>query len=113
MPTVLLLDRESSRRQHLVELIQSIDPGIQIEAFIKPEAALSWLSWNVADLLVAEAAAYLHDIGRSYQEVIRINIQSGKGGIAYVLERDYGYDLPRWLQIDFSSAVQAYAEERA
>jgi two-component system response regulator RpfG len=55
MPTVVLLDRESSRRQHLVELIQSIDPGIQIEAFIKPEAALSWLSWNVADLLVADS----------------------------------------------------------
>jgi 2-isopropylmalate synthase len=62
------------------------------------------------------AVAYLpidpEDIGRSYQEVIRINSQSGKGGIAYVLERNFGLDLPRWLQIDFSSAVQAYAEER-
>ena len=62
------------------------------------------------------AVAYLpidpEDIGRSYQEVIRINSQSGKGGIAYVLERDHGLELPRWLQIDFSSAVQAYAEER-
>jgi 2-isopropylmalate synthase len=62
------------------------------------------------------AVAYLpidpEDIGRSYQEVIRINSQSGKGGIAYVLERNFGLDLPRWLQIDFSSKVQAYAEER-
>jgi 2-isopropylmalate synthase len=61
------------------------------------------------------AVAYLpidpSDIGRSYQEVIRINSQSGKGGIAYVLERNYGLELPRWLQIDFSAAVQAYAEE--
>ena len=63
--------------------------------------------WDVAYLPIDPA-----DIGRSYQEVIRINSQSGKGGIAYVLERDYGYDLPRWLQIDFSSAVQAYAEEQ-
>lgn len=61
--------------------------------------------WEVAYLPIDPA-----DIGRSYQEVIRINSQSGKGGIAYVLERDYGYELPRWLQIDFSGAVQAYAE---
>lgn len=64
--------------------------------------------WEVAYLPIDPA-----DIGRSYQEVIRINSQSGKGGIAYVLERDYGYELPRWLQIDFSSAVQAYAEDSA
>ncbi|MEP0201128.1 MAG: 2-isopropylmalate synthase [Halioglobus sp.] len=63
--------------------------------------------WAVAYLPIDPA-----DIGRSYQEVIRINSQSGKGGIAYVLERDYGLELPRWLQIDFSSSVQAYAEER-
>jgi 2-isopropylmalate synthase len=62
--------------------------------------------WEVAYLPIDPA-----DIGRSYQEVIRINSQSGKGGIAYVLERDYGLELPRWLQIDFSAAVQAYAEE--
>ena len=62
--------------------------------------------WEVAYLPIDPA-----DIGRSYQEVIRINSQSGKGGIAYVLERDYGLELPRWLQIDFSSVVQAYAEE--
>ncbi|MDB4542686.1 2-isopropylmalate synthase [bacterium] len=63
--------------------------------------------WEVAYLPIDP-----EDIGRSYQEVIRINSQSGKGGIAYVLERDYGLELPRWLQIDFSAAVQAYAEER-
>jgi len=62
--------------------------------------------WEVAYLPIDPA-----DIGRSYQEVIRINSQSGKGGIAYVLQRDFGLELPRWLQIDFSSAVQAYAEE--
>ncbi|MAT94229.1 MAG: 2-isopropylmalate synthase [Halioglobus sp.] len=63
--------------------------------------------WEVAYLPIDPA-----DIGRSYQEVIRINSQSGKGGIAYVLQRDYGLELPRWLQIDFSRTVQAYAEER-
>jgi 2-isopropylmalate synthase len=64
-------------------------------------------SWEVAYLPIDPA-----DIGRSYQEVIRINSQSGKGGIAYVLERDYGLELPRWLQIDFSTVVQAFAEEQ-
>jgi 2-isopropylmalate synthase len=61
--------------------------------------------WEVAYLPIDPA-----DIGRSYQEVIRINSQSGKGGVAYVLNRDYGLDLPRWLQVDFSSAVQTMAE---
>lgn len=63
-------------------------------------------AWEVAYLPIDPS-----DIGRSYQEVIRINSQSGKGGIAYVLERDYGLVLPRWLQVDFSRAVQAYAEK--
>ena len=62
--------------------------------------------WEVAYLPIDPA-----DIGRSYQEVIRINSQSGKGGIAYVLEQEYGYQLPRWLQIDFSPVVQKFAEE--
>ena len=62
--------------------------------------------WAVAYLPIDPA-----DIGRSYQEVVRINSQSGKGGIAYVLDRDYGLQLPRWLQIDFSAAVQKHAEE--
>jgi len=63
------------------------------------------------------AVAYLpidpSDLGRSYQEVIRINSQSGKGGVAYVLEQQAGFELPRWLQIDFSSVVQKYAEVTA
>ena len=47
------------------------------------------------------------DLGRSYDAVIRVNSQSGKGGISYLLEADYGLELPRRLQIEFSSAVQA------
>jgi 2-isopropylmalate synthase len=46
------------------------------------------------------------DLGRTYESVIRVNSQSGKGGIAYLLERDYGLVLPRRLQIEFSRAVQ-------
>jgi len=46
------------------------------------------------------------DLGRSYEAVIRVNSQSGKGGVAYVLKADYGIDLPRGLQIEFSKKVQ-------
>ena len=47
------------------------------------------------------------DLGRNYDAVIRVNSQSGKGGISFLLENDYGLELPRRLQIEFSSSVQA------
>jgi 2-isopropylmalate synthase len=50
------------------------------------------------------------DVGRTYEAVIRINSQSGKGGTAHVLERDYGYRIPRAMAVDFSQVVQAMAE---
>ena len=46
------------------------------------------------------------DLGRSYKAVIRVNSQSGKGGISYLLESEYGMELPRRLQIEFSQVVQ-------
>jgi 2-isopropylmalate synthase len=46
------------------------------------------------------------DVGRTYESIIRVNSQSGKGGIAYLLERDYGLAMPRRLQIEFSQVVQ-------
>ncbi len=46
------------------------------------------------------------DVGRSYEAVIRVNSQSGKGGIAYLLESEYGLELPRRLQMEFSQVVQ-------
>jgi 2-isopropylmalate synthase len=46
------------------------------------------------------------DLGRTYEAIIRINSQSGKGGIAYLLKTDYGLDLPRLLQVEFSGVVQ-------
>ena len=50
------------------------------------------------------------DLGRTYEAVIRVNSQSGKGGVAYVLKADHGLDLPRGLQIEFSKRVQEVAE---
>jgi 2-isopropylmalate synthase len=50
------------------------------------------------------------DVGRSYDSIIRVNSQSGKGGVAYLLERDYQLVLPRRLQIEFSQVVQTAAD---
>jgi 2-isopropylmalate synthase len=50
------------------------------------------------------------DLGRTYEAVIRVNSQSGKGGVAYVMKADYGLDLPRGLQIEFSKRVQEVAD---
>jgi 2-isopropylmalate synthase len=52
-----------------------------------------------------------NDVGRSYEAVIRINSQSGKGGVAYLLEKDHGLSMPRRLQIEFSQVVQKIADE--
>jgi len=51
------------------------------------------------------------DLGRSYDSVIRINSQSGKGGVAYLLEAEYGIVMPRRLQVEFSGEVQRYTDE--
>jgi 2-isopropylmalate synthase len=51
------------------------------------------------------------DLGRSYEAVIRVNSQSGKGGISYLLETEYGLELPRRLQIEFSQTVQAVMDD--
>ncbi|MGJ9411254.1 2-isopropylmalate synthase [Aeromicrobium sp. CF4.19] len=54
-----------------------------------------------------------HDVGRTYEAVIRVNSQSGKGGVAYVLKSEHGIDLPRRLQIEFSRTVQELTEGEA
>ncbi|GAB3424070.1 2-isopropylmalate synthase [Massilia agilis] len=61
--------------------------------------------WEVPYLPIDPA-----DLGRSYDAVIRVNSQSGKGGMAYLLEQEYGLVLPRRLQIEFSRAVQKVAD---
>ncbi|MBM3798661.1 MAG: 2-isopropylmalate synthase [Actinobacteria bacterium] len=50
-------------------------------------------------------------LGRSYEAVIRVNSQSGKGGVAYVMKSEYGFDLPRRLQIEFSKNIQHITED--
>ncbi len=62
--------------------------------------------WEVPYLPIDPA-----DLGRSYEAVIRVNSQSGKGGVAWVIEQDKGLKLPKRLQADFSRHVQAYADQ--
>lgn len=60
---------------------------------------------------------YLHvdptSLGRSFEKFIRINSQSGKGGIAFIMERDHHIKMPRWLQLDFASRVQIFADKES
>ncbi len=65
-------------------------------------------SWNVPYLPIDPL-----DLGRRYEAVVRINSQSGKGGVAHVLERDHGIRLPRWLAVEFARQVQAEADATA
>lgn len=64
-------------------------------------------AWQVTYLPIDPA-----DVGRSYQEVIRVNSQSGKAGPAYLVEQALGLQLPRWLQLDFSQMVQRQSEQQ-
>ncbi|MFI6365305.1 2-isopropylmalate synthase [Nocardia sp. NPDC050630] len=64
------------------------------------------LDWHVPYLPIDPT-----DIGRDYDAVIRVNSQSGKGGIAYLLESEYGLELPRRLQIDFARHVQTRTDD--
>jgi 2-isopropylmalate synthase len=50
-------------------------------------------------------------VGRTYEAVIRVNSQSGKGGVAYIMKAEHGFDLPRRLQIEFSKTIQAITED--
>ena len=61
--------------------------------------------WNVPYLPIDPA-----DVGRSYDSVIRVNSQSGKGGVAYLMETEFGIVMPRRLQVEFSGVVQTYTD---
>ena len=95
--------------QHAFQAFMS---GIQIasmDAIRKGLAALvesDATHWEVPYLPIDPA-----DVGRTYEAVIRINSQSGKGGVAYLLERDRGFHLPRRQQVEFSQIVQGIVEQ--
>jgi 2-isopropylmalate synthase len=96
------------RHPYAGELVFTAFSGSHQDAIRKGLVALeedAAADWAVPYLPIDPA-----DVGRSYDEVIRINSQSGKGGIAYVLETEFGYELPRRMQIEFSRVVQQCTE---
>ena len=96
------------RHPYAGELVHTAFSGSHQDAIKKGFAALRESGsevWEVPYLPIDPA-----DLGRSYEAVIRINSQSGKGGVAWVLEVDHGLRLPRRLQREFSRAVQAEAD---
>jgi 2-isopropylmalate synthase len=96
------------RHPYVGELVYTAFSGSHQDAINKGMKALKKANkelWEVPYLPIDPA-----DVGRSYEAIIRINSQSGKGGIAYVLQADYGLNLPRNLQIEFSQAIQAITD---
>jgi len=94
------------RHPYAGELVFTAFSGSHQDAIKKGLAAIAGQEiWDVPYLPIDPA-----DLGRTYEAVIRVNSQSGKGGIAYLLEKDHGLRLPRRLQIEFSQTVQALAD---
>lgn len=90
------------RHPYVGDLVHTAFSGSHQDAIRKGFAVQSADGlWEVPYLPIDPA-----DIGRSYEAVIRVNSQSGKGGITYLLEQEYGISLPRRLQIEFSQVVQ-------
>ncbi len=96
------------RHPYAGQLVFTAFSGSHQDAIKKGLAALRQSGsnvWEVPYLPVDPA-----DLGRSYEAVIRINSQSGKGGVAYILEQEYGMSLPRALQVEFAAIVQKTAD---
>jgi len=94
------------RHPYAGELVFTAFSGSHQDAIKKGLGAIAGQKiWDVPYLPIDPA-----DVGRSYEAVIRVNSQSGKGGIAYLLEKDHGLRVPRRLQIEFSQIVQAMAD---
>jgi len=94
------------RHPYVGDLVFTAFSGSHQDAIKKGLAARSAADvWDVPYLPVDPS-----DLGRSYDSIIRVNSQSGKGGVAYLLERDYQLVMPRRLQIEFSQVVQAAAD---
>ncbi|WP_336742080.1 2-isopropylmalate synthase [Aureimonas altamirensis] len=96
--------RIPERHPYVGELVYTAFSGSHQDAInkgMKAAKAANTPLWEVPYLPIDPK-----DVGRSYEAIIRINSQSGKGGIAYVLQADYGLNLPRNLQIEFREEIQ-------
>jgi 2-isopropylmalate synthase len=96
------------RHPYVGDLVYTAFSGSHQDAIKKGFAALpdDYETWGVPYLPLDPK-----HVGRTYEAVIRVNSQSGKGGVAYVMKEEFGYDLPRRLQIEFSKTIQHITED--
>ncbi len=94
------------RHPYVGDLVFTAFSGSHQDAIKKGFSALDKKGlWNVPYLPIDPA-----DVGRTYDSIIRVNSQSGKGGVAYLMEAEFGVVMPRRLQVEFSGEVQAYTD---
>jgi 2-isopropylmalate synthase len=96
------------RHPYVGDLVYTAFSGSHQDAIKKGLDALGpeYDTWEVPYLPVDPK-----HVGRSYEAVIRVNSQSGKGGVAYIMKAEHGFDLPRRLQIEFSRTIQTISED--
>ncbi|TRL40107.1 2-isopropylmalate synthase [Rhizobium straminoryzae] len=97
------------RHPYVGELVYTAFSGSHQDAINKGMKAIKSANsplWEVPYLPIDP-----QDVGRTYEAIIRINSQSGKGGIAYILQQDYGINLPRNLQVEFREDIQRITDE--
>jgi 2-isopropylmalate synthase len=96
------------RHPYVGDLVYTAFSGSHQDAIKKGMEALprDYAVWEVPYLPIDPK-----HVGRSYEAVIRVNSQSGKGGVAYIMKVEHGFDLPRRLQIEFSKTIQAITED--
>jgi len=96
------------RHPYVGDLVYTAFSGSHQDAIKKGMEALprDYAVWEVPYLPIDPK-----HVGRSYEAVIRVNSQSGKGGVAYIMKAEHGFDLPRRLQIEFSKTIQAITED--
>jgi 2-isopropylmalate synthase len=97
-----------ARQPYAGELVFTAFSGSHQDAIKKSWAAQkSGQPWDVLYIPIDPA-----DVGRTYKAIIRINSQSGKGGVAYVMEKEFGYDLPKAMYKEFGRVINDLADER-
>jgi 2-isopropylmalate synthase len=96
------------RHPYVGDLVYTSFSGSHQDAIKKGVEALpsDYEQWEVPYLPIDPK-----HVGRSYEAVIRVNSQSGKGGVAYIMKVEHGFDLPRRLQIEFSKTIQSITED--
>jgi len=97
-----------ARHPYVGDLVYTSFSGSHQDAIKKGFAALpdDYPRWGVLYLPIDPK-----HVGRSYEAVIRVNSQSGKGGVAYIMHEEHGFDLPRRLQVEFSKTIQHITED--